>query len=68
MCLILVSFRQRADYPLILAANRDEFFLRASAPAGFWGDAPQVLGGRDLEAGGSWLAITREGRYAPQGA
>jgi uncharacterized protein with NRDE domain len=64
MCLILVSFRQRADYPLIIAANRDEFFLRPSAPAGFWGDAPQVFGGRDLEAGGSWLAITRQGRFA----
>ena len=48
----------------MLAANRDEFYDRPCATANFWEDAPEVFGGRDLEAGGSWLAMTRTGRYA----
>ena len=46
------------------AGNRDEFHARRSAPAAWWSDAPDVFGGRDLEAGGSWLGITRAGRLA----
>lgn len=64
MCLILVAWRVHPDYPLVVAANRDEFFPRPTAPAAFWNDAPQVLAGRDLEAGGTWMGITREGRFA----
>jgi uncharacterized protein with NRDE domain len=64
MCLIFVAYRQRADYPLIIAANRDEYYWRPSAAAHFWRDAPKVLAGRDLEALGTWLGITREGRFA----
>jgi uncharacterized protein with NRDE domain len=52
------------DYPLVVAANRDEFFARPTAPAAFWQDAPQVLAGRDLDAGGTWMGITRNGRFA----
>ena len=64
MCLILFSVEQHARYPLIIAANRDEHYDRPSAPLGFWTDAPQIAGGRDLEAGGTWLGITRQGRWA----
>jgi uncharacterized protein with NRDE domain len=64
MCLILVAWRVHPDYPLVVAANRDEFFARPTAPAAFWKDAPQVLAGRDLEAGGTWMGITRGRRFA----
>ncbi|MCX8018406.1 MAG: NRDE family protein [Rhodocyclaceae bacterium] len=64
MCLILVAWRVHADFPLVVAANRDEFFSRRSAAADFWPEAPQVLAGRDLTAGGSWLGITTTGRFA----
>jgi uncharacterized protein with NRDE domain len=51
-------------FRLVLAANRDEFFARPTAPAAFWDDAPQLLAGRDLHEGGTWLGITRNGRFA----
>ncbi|HEX7081148.1 MAG TPA: NRDE family protein [Gammaproteobacteria bacterium] len=64
MCLIAVAYRAAARYPLIVAANRDESHARPTAPAAWWPDAPDVLGGRDLTAGGTWLAIDRAGRFA----
>jgi uncharacterized protein with NRDE domain len=64
MCLILVAHRADPRYRLVLAANRDEFFRRPTAPADYWSDAPHVLGGRDLEKGGTWLGITTDGRWA----
>jgi uncharacterized protein with NRDE domain len=64
MCLILVAWRVHSSYPLVVAANRDEFFLRPTAPAAFWKDMPQILAGRDLEAGGTWMGVTRNGRFA----
>ncbi|MDP2824934.1 MAG: NRDE family protein [Sulfuritalea sp.] len=64
MCLILVAWRVHPDYPLVVAANRDEFFARSTAPAAFWPDAPHVLAGRDLDAGGTWMGVTRAGRFA----
>jgi uncharacterized protein with NRDE domain len=64
VCLILLAVDAHPQYPLIVAANRDEFFARPSAPAGPWTDAEQVIGGRDLEKGGSWLALARGGRLA----
>ena len=63
MCLILVAWRAQADYPLVLAANRDEFHARQAAPAGWW-PQPDILAGRDLTAGGSWLGVARDGRFA----
>lgn len=63
MCLIVFAHRRHAGYPFVFAANRDEFFERPTAPAGFWEDAPEVLAGRDLEAGGTWCGITRTGRF-----
>jgi len=64
MCLILFGWRAHPRYPLILAANRDEFHARPAAPADWWPDAPSVLAGRDLQAGGTWLGVTRDGRFA----
>lgn len=64
MCLILLAYRQHPDYALVVAANRDEFYERPSLPAHLWEDAPEVLAGRDLRAGGTWLGVTRTGRFA----
>ena len=64
MCLIALAWRAHPAYRLIVAANRDEYFARAAAPAGFWDDHRGVLAGRDLEAGGTWLGITLAGRFA----
>jgi uncharacterized protein with NRDE domain len=64
MCLILLVWRVHPEYPCVLAANRDEFHGRPTAAAGWWPDRPDLLAGRDLEAGGTWLGITRTGRFA----
>ncbi len=64
MCLILFGYRTEPDLPLVVAANRDEFHARRTAVADFWSDHPQVLAGRDLVAGGTWLGCTRGGRFA----
>lgn len=64
MCLILLSNDVHPDYRLILAANRDEFYDRPTAPACFWQEPPTVLAGRDLLGGGSWLGVTRTGKIA----
>lgn len=64
MCLILFAHDAHPEFRLILAANRDEYFSRPSAPAAFWHDAPGLLAGRDLDKGGTWLGITRSGRFA----
>ena len=64
MCLILLAWRAHPEYPLVFGGNRDEAYERPSAAATFWTGDPQVFGGRDLEKGGTWLGITREGRMA----
>ena len=64
MCLILFAWRTHRRHRLVLAANRDEFHGRPTAAAGFWADRPGLLAGRDLQAGGTWLGITRSGRVA----
>lgn len=63
MCLITLSFARHPDYRLILAANRDEFHARPTQDAHWWPDKPGILGGRDLQAGGTWLAVNRSGRF-----
>jgi uncharacterized protein with NRDE domain len=63
MCLILFAWRQHAEYPLIVIANRDEYYARPSRDAHWWDDA-DIFGGRDLEAGGTWLGVDRRGRFA----
>lgn len=62
MCLLVFSLAP--DGTLILAANRDEFWSRATAPAAFWPEDPEVLAGRDLAADGTWLGVRRGGRVA----
>lgn len=64
MCTILFSFRQREDEPLILLANRDEFYDRPTRPAERWPDHPDILAGRDLVGKGTWLGVTDSGRIA----
>lgn len=64
MCLIFLAINQHPVYPLIIAANRDEFYNRQTAPADFWNDHPAILGGRDLEAKGTWMAMTTTGRIS----
>ncbi|HXH01972.1 MAG TPA: NRDE family protein [Candidatus Competibacteraceae bacterium] len=64
MCLILFAWRTHPEYPLVLAANRDEFYARPTAPMDFWGEAPHLLAGRDLREGGTWFGVTRDGRMA----
>jgi len=64
MCLVAFAWTVRPGLPLVLAANRDEFFRRPTARASFWTDAPGLLAGRDLEAGGTWLGVKRSGRVA----
>ncbi|HKO56651.1 MAG TPA: NRDE family protein [Thermoanaerobaculia bacterium] len=64
MCLVVVAHRVSPRFPLIIAANRDEDHDRPALPAGWWTDAPDILGGRDALAGGTWLAVTRSGRFA----
>lgn len=59
MCLIVFAWQVNPHVPLIAAANRDEFYERAAAPAGSWPEHPQVYAGRDLKAGGSWMGITQ---------
>ncbi len=64
MCLLLIANRVHPDYKLIIAANRDEFYERPTAPAAFWEDYPELLAGKDFRAGGTWLGITKTGRIA----
>jgi uncharacterized protein with NRDE domain len=64
MCLIVFAWRPTHPQPLILAANRDEFYARPTLPLAQWEDGPHVYAGRDLEAGGTWLGVTAEGRFA----
>jgi uncharacterized protein with NRDE domain len=64
MCLVALALDASPLYSLIFCANRDERHARPSAPAAWWQDRPHVLGGRDLVAGGTWLAVDRRGRFA----
>ena len=64
MCLIALAWQAHPAYALALVGNRDEFHARPTLPAAFWPDHPEVLAGRDLQAGGTWLGVTRQGRFA----
>ena len=64
MCLVVLAFRVSDDNPVVLAANRDEFHARPTREARWWPNAGDILAGRDLEAGGTWLGVHRTGRFA----
>lgn len=64
MCLIVCAYQVHPEFPLIIAANRDEFRDRPTRAAEFWPDQPDLLGGRDLSQGGTWLGLSRQGRLA----
>ena len=64
MCVLAVAIRSHPDWPLVLAGNRDELHARPAAPLARWAEAPHVLGGRDLEGGGTWLGVSDQGRLA----
>src|SRR3954466_13412832 len=64
MCLIVFAWKVIPGMPLLAAANRDEFYERPAAPAGWWSDHPDVYAGRDLQGGGTWIGVTRDGRFA----
>jgi uncharacterized protein with NRDE domain len=66
MCLIVFAWRVIPGMPLIACANRDEYFDRPATPAGPWPDHPDVIAGRDLLGGGSWMGITRSGPHGPR--
>ena len=63
MCLIVFSYQKHERYKLILAGNRDEFYARPTKAAHFWDEHPDLLAGRDLQAGGTWMGIRKDGRF-----
>ena len=64
MCLLIFAHQVAPDYPLLVAANRDEFHARPTAVSAFWTAYPELLAGRDLQQGGTWMGVTRGGRFA----
>lgn len=64
MCIITIAYKVNAEQPLLVVANRDEFYDRPAAQASYWQENQDVFGGRDLEKMGSWLAIHKNGRFA----
>ena len=64
MCLILIAYRYQPGYPLLVVANRDEFYNRPAAPLAQWLDASHIIAGRDMQGGGTWFGIATNGRFA----
>lgn len=64
MCLAIVSYQQDSNYPFFAVNNRDEYHDRPTKTCHFWQDYPNILGGRDLQAGGTWFAVNRNGSFA----
>src|SRR5699024_6913035 len=64
MCIISFHFHEHPTYKLVVIANRDEQYKRSTAQAHFWEDEPDIRAGRDLEAMGTWMRITKQGRFA----
>lgn len=64
MCLLVFSYKQHPSYDLIVAANRDESYQRLTRPAQFWVDEPEILAGKDLKAGGTWMGVNKNGAFS----
>lgn len=64
MCILFIAVNQYEGYPLVIAANRDEYYRRETRMSEFWEDRPNLLAGKDLKAGGTWMGVTRSGRIA----
>jgi uncharacterized protein with NRDE domain len=64
MCILFIAIGQHPDHPLVVAANRDEYYRRPSREMHWWSDKPDLLAGRDLLAGGTWLGLHRSGAFA----
>ena len=64
MCILFIAVDQHPRYPLIIAANRDEYHARPSEPMHYWPDQPGILAGRDRRAGGTWFGVNAGGRIA----
>jgi uncharacterized protein with NRDE domain len=64
MCLILFAYQHHPDYPLIVCANRDEFYQRPTQAAHWWPEQPQLFAGKDLQAGGTWMGLSLDGRFS----
>jgi len=64
MCILFLAINRHSKYPLVICANRDEFYQRPTSTAHFWPDNPAMLAGKDLQAGGSWLGVNRQGYFA----
>lgn len=64
MCLILFAYQEHPTYKLIVAANRDEFYERPTAAVHYWDDYPYILAGRDLKMMGTWMGVTKQGRFS----
>lgn len=64
MCLILFALQQHEEFPLIVIANRDEYYARPTQSAHWWSDTPGIFAGRDLEARGTWMGVNKKGRFA----
>lgn len=64
MCILFIGVEQHPNFPLIVAANRDEFHARPTSPSEFWQHHPDVLAGKDLQAGGSWMGVSKQGKLA----
>ena len=64
MCLVLFAYDADARHTLVVAANRDELYARDASAAHYWDSHPELLAGRDLTGGGTWLGVTTNGRFA----
>jgi uncharacterized protein with NRDE domain len=64
MCLINFAYKVHHEFELVVGSNRDEFYNRPTAQVDYWMDAPHVLAGRDLEKNGTWMGVTKQGRFA----
>ena len=62
MCILFIAVEQHPEYPLIIAANRDEFHARLTSPSHFWAEG--FLAGKDEQAGGTWMGLSKNGRFA----